>query len=73
MNRDLIYQIRENKNLYLFLKYNSYLYKQILRNEITVKELEKIMKEKTNQTGADKLRNISRKIELANTLLNILK
>jgi hypothetical protein len=43
MNREMIYLIRENKDLYQYLKYNSYLYKNILRNEISIKELEKLM------------------------------
>lgn len=73
MNRELIYKIRENNNLYIYLKYNSYLYKKILRNEITLKELENIMKKELKLTTADKLNNISNKIELANAFLNILK
>lgn len=73
MNRDLIYIVRENKMLYTYLKYNSYLYKKILRNEITIKELENMMKKELKLTAADKISNISSKIELANAFLNILK
>ena len=73
MNRDLIYQIRERKELYIFLKYNSYLYKQIIRNEISLKELDDIMRKELKLTVADRLNNISNKIELANAFLNILK
>ena len=73
MNRDLIYKIRENKTLYTYLKYNSYLYKKIMRNEITIKELENMMKKELKLTAADKINSISSKIELANAFLNILK
>lgn len=73
MNRDLIFQIREKPNLYNYLKYNSYLYKKIIRGEITLKELEDKMKKDLKLTAADKLNNISNKIELANSVLNILK
>ena len=73
MNRETIYKIRENKDLYIFLKYNSYLYKKILRNEITIKELEYLMKKEYKQTPVDKLVDLKNKIELANTFLNILK
>lgn len=73
MNREIIYQIRENKDLYMYLKYNSYLYKYIFRNEINIKELEKLMKKDLKQTPLDKLNNIKDKIELANTFLSILK
>jgi hypothetical protein len=73
MNREMIYLIRENKDLYQYLKYNSYLYKNILRNEISIKELEKLMKKELKQTPVDKLNEMKNKIELANTFLNILK
>ena len=70
---NIIYQIRENEQLYLFLKYNSNLYKKIKRNEITIKELEKIMKSTMNNNGIDKINKIKEKIELANTFLEILR
>jgi len=73
MNRDLIYKIREKNNLYIFLKYNSYLYKKILRNEITLKELENIMKKELGLTAEAKLNTITNKIELVNTFLDVLK
>ena len=73
MNRDLIYQIREKKDLYNYLKYNSYLYKLIMRNEISIKQLEDQMKRDLKMTTADKLNKISNKIEVANAFLDILK
>lgn len=73
MNKDLIYKIRENKILYTYLKYNSYLYKKIIRNEITIKEMENKMRKELKLTTVDKLNDISSKIELANAFLNILK
>ena len=73
MNRDLIFRVREKPDLYNYLKYNSYLYKPILRKEITLKQLEDLVKKELKQTTADKLNNISNKIELANSFLNILK
>lgn len=72
MNKDLIYKIRENKTLYMYLKYNSYLYKRIIRNEISIKELESMMKKDLKLTTTDKLSNISSKIEMANAFLNLL-
>jgi len=69
----MIFKIRENDNLYTYLKYNSYLYKNILRNEITIKDLEKLMKIELKQTTPDKLNNIRNKIELVNAFLDILK
>lgn len=72
MNND-IYKIRENKELYIFLKYNSSLYKKIFRKEITTKELEKIFKTNSNKTIIDKINKLKEKMELANTFFEILK
>ena len=60
-------------NLYTYLRYHSYLYKNIMRNEITIKELENLLKKELKQTTIDKLTDVKNKIELANTFLNILK
>lgn len=73
MNIEKIYQIRENKNIYLYLKYNSYLYKKIFRNEITIKELDNLSKQYFKKTPTDKLKTIQDKIEFANTFLDLLK
>lgn len=73
MNKQLIYKIRENVNLYQYLKYNSYLYKDILRGNITVKDLEKRMKIDLKDTTIDKINNLNNKIETINTFLDILK
>jgi len=70
---ELIYQIRENISLYTYLKYHSHLYKNIIRNEITIKELENLMRKELKQTPIDKLTKVKNKIELANTFLSILK
>ena len=72
MNND-IYRIRENEELYIFLKYNSNLYKRIFRKEISVKELEKIFKTNSKKTSVDKINKIKDKMELANTFFEILK
>lgn len=73
MNKQLIYKIRENVNLYQYLKYNSYLYKDILRGNITVKDIEKRMKIDLKDTTIDKINNLNNKIETINTFLDILK
>lgn len=73
MNRDLIYQIREKPALYQYLKYNSYLYKNIIRNDISIKELEDMMKKSLKLTTADRLNNINNKMELVNAILNVFK
>ena len=73
MIKTLIYQIREKPDMYQYLKYNSYLYKDILRGDITVKDLEKKMKIDLKDTTIDKINNLNNKIETINTFLDILK
>lgn len=73
MIQEIIYNIRENKDIYLYLKYNSHLYKNIFRSEINIKELGKIVSTNLKPSQEDKLKNIKDKIELINTFLSILK
>lgn len=73
MDKINIYKIRENINLYQYLKYNSYLYKDIIRGALNIKELNKKMKADLNQTPVDKLKEMNNKIELINTFINIIK
>lgn len=73
MDKMNIYKIRENINLYQYLKYNSYLYKDIIRGTLNIKELNKKMKADLNQTPVDKLKEMNNKIELINTFINIIK
>ena len=44
MRLDLVNHIRANPNLYHYLKYHSYWYKELIRNPLLVKELDKINK-----------------------------
>lgn len=71
MYQETIYHIRENKDLYLYLKYNSHLYKNIFRNELNIKDLKIILKQQT--PNENKIKNIAEKIEMINTFLSILK
>ena len=71
MYQETIYHIRENKDLYLYLKYNSHLYKNIFRNELNIKDLKTILKQQT--PNENKIKNIAEKIEMINTFLSILK
>ena len=73
MNNILIYQIRENQDLYYYLKYNSYIYKDIIRGNISIKTIEKKMKYEIKQTPIDKILNVSKKLEKINNLIEIFK
>lgn len=72
MIKTLIYQIREKPDMYQYLKYNSYLYKNIIRGNITYKDIERKMKIDLNKTPIDKLKEINNKIEFINTFFNII-
>lgn len=73
MDLDLLYRIRQDKNLYLYLKYHSYWYKILRREPLLIKEMEKEMKKEFKLTTSDKINDISRKMELFNTFLNMLE
>ncbi len=73
MNLDTLFKIRQNPNLYQYLKYNSYWYKLLNRDPILIKEMEELMKKEYKLTAMDKINNFSQKIDTINTFLDILK
>ncbi len=73
MNRDFIYRVREIKGMNEFLKYNSFLYKDIIRGNISVKKINEMMNQGLKMTLGDRLSNINDKMELVNAFLQFLK
>lgn len=73
MNLDTLFKIRQNPNLYQYLKYNSYWYKLLNRDPILIKEMDELMKKEYKLTAMDKINNFSQKIDTINTFLDILK
>ncbi len=67
------FAIKNNPNLYRFLRENSYWYKELNRNPESIKQMEEKMKEYYKITPKDKMQELERKIELIRTFMEIMR
>ena len=72
MNRDLLIKIKKEPNLYHYLKYHSTWYKALKRNPNSLKDMEEEMKVEYKLTTADKINNVSDKITMIRTFLDMM-
>ncbi len=72
INGIMIY-IKSDNMLYEYLKYHSYWYKKIYRNENVLRELISEMKEEYKLTTKDKIEDMSNKITMVRNLLEIFR
>lgn len=66
-------KIRNNPYLYRYLRDNSSWYKALNRNPESIKNMETEMKQVYKLNLTDKIDNISQKIEMLRTFMDILK
>lgn len=64
--------IKQDKLLYHYLKYHSYWYKIIKRDNLKVKDMVNEMKKELGLTKEDKLKELNSKIETISSLIDIL-
>lgn len=72
MINEAIFKIKQDKMLYEYLKYHSYWYKILTRDSNKTKDMINEMKIELKQTSADKIVDLSKKIELLSSFLNLL-
>lgn len=65
--------IKNNPYIYNYLRENSYWYKEINRNPLVLKEMEEEIKKYYRLNFSDKLNDLSKKINMLNMFMNILK
>lgn len=73
MNLNTQFKIKNNQLLQKYIRENSYWYKYLNRNPNLIFEMEKEMKEKYKLTTSDKINNISEKLDLIRTFMNVMK
>ena len=73
MNPKTLNYIRNHKYIYDFLRYDSSHYKYLYQNNSYIKEIKQLAKETYKLRYTDKLNNISNKISLLNTLIDVIK
>lgn len=73
MNVETQIKIKSNPYLYQYLRDNSSWYKMLNRNPDSIREMEIEMKKAYKLNFVDKIDNFSRKMEMLNTFIEILK
>lgn len=73
MRIDIQFKIKDDPNLQKFVRENSYWYKNLNRNPDSINLLIDDMKEKYKLTTADKINDLSNKLDLIKTFMNVLK
>ncbi len=65
-------KIKGNPYLYRYLRENSWWYKQLNRHPSSINELEEEMKSAYKMNPSDKIDQISRKIEMLRTFMDVI-
>lgn len=73
MYTDILIRIRKDPRLSTYLKYNSYWYKELIRNPNSINLLEEEMKKEFKLTTSDKINDMSEKLEMLQMFLNVMK
>ncbi len=73
MRLDVQIRLKNDPMLQKYIRENSYWYKNLNRNPESINILVDEMKEKYKLTTADKINNISEKLDLIRTFMNVLK
>ena len=68
-----IIKIRTDPNIYRYLRENSYWYKYLNRDPLSIKRLEEEMKNKYKLTTKDKIEKLSNSINLISSFIDVLK
>ena len=73
MQADTLILIRSDPRLNMYLKYNSYRYKELIRNPASITLLEEEMKKEFKLTTSDKINDMTEKLEMLQMFLNVMK
>ena len=73
MQADTLILIRSDPRLNMYLKYNSYWYKELIRNPTSITLLEEEMKKEFKLTTSDKINDMTEKLEMLQMFLNVMK
>ena len=73
MRADKILKIRNDPNLYRYLRENSFLYKNLNRDPDYINVIEREMKSRYKLTTEDKLKNLNSKLSLLKDIMDVIK
>lgn len=66
-------KVRSNPYLYKYLRENSYWYKYLNRNPNSIIQMEREMKEKYHLTLDKKIEDLSKKVNMISSILDVIK
>jgi len=70
---DILLKIRNDPRLENYLKYNSYWYKELLINPDSIRNMESEMKKEYKLTVSDKINNMTQKVEMIRSFMDVFK
>lgn len=73
MKKEILQRIRSNPYIYSYLREDSTLYKEILKDEKYLDKIEEYAKIKYKQTPIDKIERVKEKLDLIKTFLDVLE
>lgn len=72
MTLELQFKIKNDPNLFRYLRENSYWYKELNRNPSSVRQMELEMRKRYKMTTVDKIGNIKKSIDMVRTFMDVL-
>lgn len=72
MTLDLQFKIKNDPNLFRYLRENSYWYKELNRNPNSLRQMELEMRKRYKMTTVDKISNIKKSIDMVRTFMDVL-
>ena len=73
MDKELIKRIRNNSYTYYYLRENSHLYKDLIRNKESINKIEYLAKKRYKKTISDKIIDFTKKIDTLKTIIDVMK
>lgn len=73
MTLELQFKIKNDPNLYRYLRENSYWYKELNRDPRSIKQMELEMKNRYKLTTVDKITNIKKSLDMVRTFMDVLR
>jgi len=70
---DILLKIRNDPRLENYLNYNSYWYKELLINPDSIRNMESEMKKEYKLTLSDKINNMTQKVEMIRSFMDVFK
>lgn len=72
MINEIMFRIKQDNNLYTYLKYHSNWYLALSRNINSINDMVNEMKKEYRLTSEDKIEDLTKKLEMVSSILQVL-